>query len=95
ESPSNMQAAELMATPVTLSLVPASDYVSLLNMYSQRTLQRVDYPAKRTGDAHAPMFSCSCTISGFVYGIGTGASLATAKQAAAKQAFEKLKQRGA
>ncbi|KAM6272902.1 interferon-induced, double-stranded RNA-activated protein kinase isoform 2-T5 [Spheniscus humboldti] len=95
ESPSNMQAAELMTTPVTLSLVPASDYVSLLNMYSQRTLQRVDYPAKRTGDAHAPMFSCSCIISGFVYGIGTGASLATAKQAAAKQAFEKLKQRGA
>lgn len=39
-------------------------------------------------------FSCSCTISGFVYGIGTGASLATAKQAAAKQAFEELKQRG-
>ncbi|KAF1594316.1 UNVERIFIED_CONTAM: Interferon-induced, double-stranded RNA-activated protein kinase, partial [Eudyptes pachyrhynchus] len=95
ESPSNMQAAELMTTPVTLSPVPASDYVSLLNTYSQRTLQRVDYPAKRTGDAHAPMFSCSCTISGFVYGIGTGASVATAKQAAAKQAFEELKQRGA
>ncbi|XP_009329316.1 PREDICTED: interferon-induced, double-stranded RNA-activated protein kinase [Pygoscelis adeliae] len=95
ESPSNMQATKLTTTPVTLASVPASDYVSLLNMYSQKALLIVDYPAKRTGDAHAPMFSCSCTISGFVYGIGTGASLATAKQAAAKQAFEKLKQQGA
>ncbi|XP_009282062.1 PREDICTED: interferon-induced, double-stranded RNA-activated protein kinase [Aptenodytes forsteri] len=94
ESPSNMQAAELMTTPVTLSPVPASDYVSLLNMYSQRTFQIVDYPAKRTGDAHAPMFSCSCRISGFQCGTGTGASLATAKQAAAKEAFERLKQEG-
>lgn len=40
-------------------------------------------------------FSCSCTISGFVYGIGTGPSLAAAKQAAAKQAFEKLNKEGA
>lgn len=35
-------------------------------------------------------FSYSCTISGFVYGIGNGASVSAAKQAAAKQAFEKL-----
>uniref|UniRef100_A0A8C0F7G8 Eukaryotic translation initiation factor 2 alpha kinase 2 n=1 Tax=Bubo bubo TaxID=30461 RepID=A0A8C0F7G8_BUBBB len=91
ESPSNVQAAELMTTQATLLPVPASNYVSLLNMYSQRTLQIVDYPNKeRTGDAHAPMFSCSCTISGIVYGSGTGTSLAAAKQAAAKQAFEKL-----
>ncbi|NXQ93768.1 E2AK2 kinase, partial [Sagittarius serpentarius] len=91
ESPSNMQAAELMTTQMTLLPVPANDYVSLLNMYSKRTLQIVDYPHKKcTGDAHAPMFSCSCTISGFVYGSGTGTSLDAAKQAAAKQAFEKL-----
>ncbi|KAM6433426.1 interferon-induced, double-stranded RNA-activated protein kinase [Rhynochetos jubatus] len=91
ENPSNTQDAELMTTlPVS-----ASDYVSLLNMYSQRTLQIVDYPKKtRTGDAHAPMFSCTCTIGGFVYGIGTGSSLAAAKQAAAKQAFEKLNKEG-
>uniref|UniRef100_A0A8D0EX17 Eukaryotic translation initiation factor 2 alpha kinase 2 n=1 Tax=Strix occidentalis caurina TaxID=311401 RepID=A0A8D0EX17_STROC len=82
---------KLMTTQATLLPVPASNYVSLLNMYSQRTLQIVDYPNKeRTGDAHAPMFSCSCTISGIVYGSGTGTSLAAAKQAAAKQAFEKL-----
>uniref|UniRef100_A0A663N572 Eukaryotic translation initiation factor 2 alpha kinase 2 n=1 Tax=Athene cunicularia TaxID=194338 RepID=A0A663N572_ATHCN len=56
ESPSDVQAAELMTTQATLLPVPASDYVSLLNMYSQRTLQIVDYPNKeRTGDAHAPL----------------------------------------
>uniref|UniRef100_A0A8D0KSE7 Eukaryotic translation initiation factor 2 alpha kinase 2 n=1 Tax=Strix occidentalis caurina TaxID=311401 RepID=A0A8D0KSE7_STROC len=56
ESPSNVQAAELMTTQATLLPVPASNYVSLLNMYSQRTLQIVDYPNKeRTGDAHAPI----------------------------------------
>ncbi|KAM9273022.1 interferon-induced, double-stranded RNA-activated protein kinase isoform 3-T6 [Cariama cristata] len=96
ETPSNMQAAELMTAQVNLSAVQPSDYVSLLNMYSQRTLQIVDYPdKKRTGDAHAPVFSCSCTISGFVYGTGTGTSLAAAKQAAAKQAFENLNEQGA
>ncbi|NXL55697.1 E2AK2 kinase, partial [Chordeiles acutipennis] len=96
ETPSSMKAAELMTTPVNLSSALGSDYVSLLNIYSQKTSHIVDYPNKRrTGDAHAPMFSCSCTISGFVYGIGTGPSLATAKQAAAKQAFEKLTKEGA
>ncbi|KAM6206963.1 interferon-induced, double-stranded RNA-activated protein kinase [Sarcoramphus papa] len=95
ESPSNMQAAELMTTRMALLPVPDSDYVSLLNTYSQRTLQIVDYPNKKfTGDAHAPMFSCNCTISGFMYGSGTGTSLAAAEQAAAKQAFEKLKEQG-
>ncbi|XP_028939583.1 interferon-induced, double-stranded RNA-activated protein kinase, partial [Antrostomus carolinensis] len=96
QTTSSMQAAELMTTPVTLSPVLSSDYVSLLNIYSQKTLHIVDYPnKKRTGDAHAPMFSCNCTISGFVYGTGTGPSLATAKQAAAKQALEKLNKEGA
>ncbi|XP_052661359.1 interferon-induced, double-stranded RNA-activated protein kinase isoform X3 [Harpia harpyja] len=95
ESPSNMQASELMTTQTTLLPVPANDYVSQLNMYSQRTLQIVDYPnTKCTGEAHAPMFSCSCTISGFVYGSGTGTSVAAAKQAAAKQALEKLHKQG-
>ncbi|XP_009976858.1 PREDICTED: interferon-induced, double-stranded RNA-activated protein kinase-like, partial [Tauraco erythrolophus] len=95
ESPSNMEAAELLTTPVTLLPVSASDYVSMLNMYSQKALQIVDYPFKeRTGDAHAPIFSCSCTINGAVYGIGTGPSLAAAKQAAAKQAVEKLMKEG-
>ncbi|NXL40978.1 E2AK2 kinase, partial [Podilymbus podiceps] len=91
ECPSNEQAAELVTSPVTLSPTAASDYVSLLNVYSQRMRQIVDYPnKKRTGDAHAPKFSCSCTISGRVFGIGTGTSLAAAKQAAAKQAYEQL-----
>ncbi|KFV89217.1 Interferon-induced, double-stranded RNA-activated protein kinase, partial [Fulmarus glacialis] len=92
ESPSNKQDAELMTSPGTLLPGPASDYVSQLNVYAQKTSQIVDYPNKtRTGDAHAPTFSCSCTISGFVYGLGTGPSLAAAKQAAAKKALEKLK----
>ncbi|KAM6355728.1 interferon-induced, double-stranded RNA-activated protein kinase isoform 2-T2 [Podargus strigoides] len=95
EGASNMQAEELMTTPVTSLPVLCTDYVSLLNTYSQRTLQAVNYPNKnRTGDAHTPMFSCSCTISGVVCGIGTGASLAAAKQAAAKQAYEKLIKEG-
>ncbi|NXQ79609.1 E2AK2 kinase, partial [Nyctibius grandis] len=96
KSPSNLQAAELVTTPVTFLPEPAGDYVSLLNRYSQRKSQIVDYPNReRTGDAHAPTFSCSCTISGVLYGIGTGTSLAAAKQAAAKRAFEKLKEEGA
>ncbi|NXI37351.1 E2AK2 kinase, partial [Galbula dea] len=93
ESSSNMQAEELMTTRVVS--VPAIDYVSLLNRYSQRTSQLVDYPNKvRVGNAHPPMFSCSCTISGLMYGSGTGNSVAAAKQAAAKKAFEKLSQEG-
>ncbi|XP_062485516.1 interferon-induced, double-stranded RNA-activated protein kinase isoform X9 [Pezoporus occidentalis] len=95
ESPSNTQAAELPTTQMTLLPVQSGDYVSQLNVYSQRTLQRVDYPNTRTGDAHAPVFSCRCTISGYVYGNGTGPCLAAAKQAAAKQAFEKLVEEGA
>ncbi|KGL89487.1 Interferon-induced, double-stranded RNA-activated protein kinase, partial [Charadrius vociferus] len=96
QSPSTMQTAELMTTPVTLSPVSTTDYVSQLNIYSQRTSHKVDYPNRNcTGAAHAPIFSCSCTISGVLYGIGTGASAAAAKQAAAKQAFEKLSNEGA
>ncbi|NXC08244.1 E2AK2 kinase, partial [Orthonyx spaldingii] len=91
KNPSNMAAAELTTTQTTLSPAPGKDYVSLLNIFSQRTLQIVDYPNKtRTGDAHAPIYSVSCTISGHVYGRGTGPSLAAAKQAAAKEAFEKV-----
>ncbi|XP_053920166.1 interferon-induced, double-stranded RNA-activated protein kinase isoform X2 [Cuculus canorus] len=95
ESPSNMQAEELVTSPVTLPPVPDNDYVSRLNMFSQRTRRLVDYSKKQcSGGAHAPMFSCSCVISGTVYGIGTGPSLAAAKQAAAKQAYEKLDKEG-
>ncbi|NXJ17927.1 E2AK2 kinase, partial [Dicrurus megarhynchus] len=90
-SPSNMAAAELTTTQRTVSPALEKDYVSLLNTFSQRTLQIVDYPNKtRTGDAHAPMYSVSCTISGVLYGKGTGPSLGAAKQAAAKEAYEKV-----
>lgn len=89
KSPSNMAAAELTTTPTTSS--SALDYVSLLNTFSQRTRQIVEYPDRtRTGDAHAPMYSVSCTISGHLYGRGTGPSLTAAKQAAAKEAYEKM-----
>ncbi|XP_033916178.1 interferon-induced, double-stranded RNA-activated protein kinase isoform X2 [Melopsittacus undulatus] len=94
ESPSNTQAAEL-PTRMTLLPVLSGDYVSQLNTYSQMTLQRVAYSKTRAGDAHAPVFSCTCIISGHVYGNGTGSSVAAAKQAAAKQAFEKLVEEGA
>ncbi|NXB32546.1 E2AK2 kinase, partial [Eulacestoma nigropectus] len=91
KSPSNMAAAELTTTQTTLSPALDKDYVSLLNIFSQRTLQVVDYPNKtRAGDAHAPTYSVSCTISGVLYGRGTGPSLAAAKQAAAKEAYEKV-----
>ncbi|NXN33641.1 E2AK2 kinase, partial [Nycticryphes semicollaris] len=96
QSPSAMPAAELHTSPVTLIPAPTGDYVSQLNMYSQRTLQKVDYPNRScTGAAHAPIYSCSCTVSGVLYGTGIGNSAAAAKQAAAKQAFEKLKNEGA
>ncbi|XP_069708583.1 interferon-induced, double-stranded RNA-activated protein kinase isoform X2 [Phaenicophaeus curvirostris] len=95
ESPSNMQAAELVTSPVTLPPVPDNDYVSRLNMFSQRTRRLVHYSKKQcAGGAHTPMFSCHCVISGTVYGIGTGPSVAAAKQAAAKQAYEKLDEEG-
>ncbi|XP_059697335.1 interferon-induced, double-stranded RNA-activated protein kinase [Haemorhous mexicanus] len=94
KSPSNTAAAELtttQTTSTTSSPAQDKDYVSLLNIFSQRTGYIVDYPNKtRTGDAHVPTYSISCTISGHLYGRGTGPSLAVAKQAAAKEAYEKM-----
>ncbi|KAI1240708.1 hypothetical protein IHE44_0009145 [Lamprotornis superbus] len=90
ESPSNMAAAELRTTQTTSSPAPDKDYVSLLNIYSQRTSKIVDYRKNTcTGGAHAPMYSLSCVIDDDVYGMGTGPSLIAAKQAAAKEAYEK------
>ncbi|NWI76539.1 E2AK2 kinase, partial [Dryoscopus gambensis] len=95
ESPSNTAAAELTTTQTTLSPALDKDYVSLLNIFAQRKSQLIDYPNKtRTGDAHAPTYSVSCTISGVLFGRGTGSSLAAAKQAAAKEAYEKIKNEG-
>ncbi|CAN8203603.1 unnamed protein product [Coccothraustes coccothraustes] len=94
KSPSNMAAAELtttQTTSTTSSPALGKDYVSLLNIFSQRTGYIVDYPNKtRTGDAHVPTYSISCTISGHLYGRGTGPNLAAARQAAAKEAYEKV-----
>ncbi|NWI93708.1 E2AK2 kinase, partial [Pitta sordida] len=92
ENPSNTEVTELATTCPTSSPEVDRDYVSLLNTYSQKQNVAVDYPNKtRIGDAHNPIFSVSCTISGHIYGMGTGPSLAAAKQAAAKQAFEKVR----
>ncbi|XP_071285795.1 interferon-induced, double-stranded RNA-activated protein kinase isoform X2 [Agelaius tricolor] len=94
KSPSNMAAADLttaQTTSATSSPAPDKDYVSLLNIYSQRTGYTVDYTNKnRTGDPHVPTYSISCTISGHLCGRGTGPSLGAAKQAAAKEAYEKM-----
>ncbi|KAL9865361.1 interferon-induced, double-stranded RNA-activated protein kinase [Geothlypis trichas] len=94
KSPSNMAAADLttaQTTSTTSSPVSDKDYISLLNIYSQRTGYTVDYPNRnRTGDPHVPTYSISCTISGHVCGRGTGPSLIAAKQAAAKEAYEKV-----
>ncbi|KAM4902497.1 interferon-induced, double-stranded RNA-activated protein kinase [Sylvia borin] len=91
KSLSNMAAAELTAAQTTSSPALDKDYVSLLNMFSQKMCLIVDYPNQtRTGDAHAPTYFISCTISGHVYGRGTGPSRAAAKQAAAKEAYEKI-----
>ncbi|XP_058275683.1 interferon-induced, double-stranded RNA-activated protein kinase isoform X2 [Hirundo rustica] len=91
KSPSNVATAELTTTQTTSSPALGKDYVSLLNIFSQRMCQIVDYRHQtRTGDAHAPTYSISCTISGHLYGRGTGPSLAAAKQAAAKEACEKI-----
>ncbi|NXR79915.1 E2AK2 kinase, partial [Pycnonotus jocosus] len=91
KSPSDMAAAELTTTQRTSSPALDKDYVSLLNILSHKIHQIVDYPKQtRTGDAHAPTYSISCTISGRVYGRGTGHSVAAAKQAAAKEAYEKV-----
>ncbi|NXG13847.1 E2AK2 kinase, partial [Grallaria varia] len=95
QSPSNMEAAGLVATQTASSPEPDKNYVSLLNIWSQKSRELVDYAKiTSTGDAHAPIFSCSCTISGHLYGKGTGFTLAAAKQAAAKQAWEKVNKEG-
>ncbi|KFP27053.1 Interferon-induced, double-stranded RNA-activated protein kinase, partial [Colius striatus] len=91
ESPSNMRAAELMPAQVNSLPVRNGDYVSRLNIYSQKTSKIVAYPNKKqSGDPHAPVFSCSCTVNGELYGTGTGLNLAAAKHAAAKEALERL-----
>ncbi|NWZ89934.1 E2AK2 kinase, partial [Nesospiza acunhae] len=94
ESPSNMAAADLttaQTTSTTSSPAPDKDYISLLNSFSQKTGCTVDYTLKnRTGDPHVPTYSVSCTISGHLCGKGTGRSLAAAKKAAAKEAYEKV-----
>ncbi|XP_062346234.1 interferon-induced, double-stranded RNA-activated protein kinase [Cinclus cinclus] len=91
ESLSNMGAAELRTTQITSSPPLDKDYVSLLNIFSQKVCQMVDYTNRtRTGDDHAPIHSVSCTINGHLYGRGTGPSLAAARQAAAKEAYEKV-----
>ncbi|NXM05591.1 E2AK2 kinase, partial [Tyrannus savana] len=95
QSPSSMDAAALTTTQRISSPERDRDYVSLLNIVSQRELLQVDYPERnRTGDAHAPILFCSCTINGQLYGRGTGPTLAAAKQAAAKQALEKVNKEG-
>lgn len=53
-----MAAADLttaQTTSTTSSPVSDKDYISLLNIYSQRTGYTVDYPNRnRTGDPHVP-----------------------------------------
>ncbi|KAM6279502.1 interferon-induced, double-stranded RNA-activated protein kinase isoform 1-T2 [Porphyrio hochstetteri] len=93
ESPSDVQGAELMTTPVMLPPESHSDYVSQLDLYSQKKRHVVDYPNNvYPGADGTPIYSFNCTISGVLYGIGTGASPTAAKQAAAKKALEKLNQ---
>ncbi|XP_063007922.1 interferon-induced, double-stranded RNA-activated protein kinase isoform X2 [Melospiza melodia melodia] len=93
KSSSNMAAADLttgQTTSTTSSPAPDKNYVCLLNSISQRTGYTVSYTTQnRTGDAHAPTYSVSCTIRGQLYGKGTGPSKAAAKKAAAKEAYEK------
>ncbi|XP_054676120.1 interferon-induced, double-stranded RNA-activated protein kinase isoform X5 [Grus americana] len=50
---------------------------------------------KKPGKCLKTRFSCSCMISGVLYGIGTGSTQGAAKQAAAKQAYEKLNKESA
>ncbi|XP_058656760.1 interferon-induced, double-stranded RNA-activated protein kinase [Ammospiza nelsoni] len=93
KSSSNMAAADLttaQTTSTTSSPAPDKNYVCLLNSISQRTGDTVGYTTEnRTGDPHAPTYSVSCTIRGQLYGKGTGPSIAAAKKAAAKEAYEK------
>ncbi|XP_015713051.1 interferon-induced, double-stranded RNA-activated protein kinase isoform X2 [Coturnix japonica] len=92
-SASNVHVPDPVASPPPVDVPPPCDYVSKLNDYAQKTSQLVDYSnVKRTGDAHAPIYSCSCKISGHVYGNGTGNTLDAAKQAAAEEAYKALKE---
>ncbi|OXB80280.1 UNVERIFIED_CONTAM: hypothetical protein H355_013678 [Colinus virginianus] len=91
--PLNVHSPDPVPPAPAAEVLPQFDYVSLLNKYQQSALQLVEYRnINRTGDAHAPVFFCSCTISGHVYGNGSGNTLAAAKQAAAKQAYELLRE---
>ncbi|NXL95280.1 E2AK2 kinase, partial [Alectura lathami] len=94
DGPPTVGAREPVASPVDVETLPPLDAVSRLNIYSQKTSKIVDYTnINRTGDAHAPIFFCSCTIDGRVYGNGTGNTVAAAKQAAAQEACEKVKEK--
>uniref|UniRef100_A0A8C3VCN7 Eukaryotic translation initiation factor 2 alpha kinase 2 n=1 Tax=Catharus ustulatus TaxID=91951 RepID=A0A8C3VCN7_CATUS len=56
ESPSNMAAAEIRTSQPISSPPLDKDFVSLLNVYSQRTRQMIDYTnVARDGDPHAPI----------------------------------------
>ncbi|NXT83848.1 E2AK2 kinase, partial [Zapornia atra] len=92
-SPSDVQGAELMTSPVTSSPESHSDYVSQLDAYSQKKRHAVDYPnTLYLGADGALVYSFRCIISGVLYGTGIGTSPTAAKQAAAKEALEKLNQ---
>ncbi|XP_021248807.1 interferon-induced, double-stranded RNA-activated protein kinase isoform X2 [Numida meleagris] len=93
DSPSNAHSPEPVTPPLVADAPLQRDYVSMLNEYAQKKSYLVDYNNRnRTGDPHAPVFSCSCTISGQVYGNGTGNSVAAAKQAAAREAYRVLQE---
>ncbi|XP_068012468.1 interferon-induced, double-stranded RNA-activated protein kinase isoform X2 [Melanerpes formicivorus] len=93
KSPSNAESVDVMMAP--RASLPVPDYVSLLNVYSQRTSHPVDYLTKNhAGEACSPRFSCSCRISGVLYGTGAGPNISTAKRAAAEEAYKKLIKEG-
>ncbi|XP_048363565.1 interferon-induced, double-stranded RNA-activated protein kinase isoform X2 [Sphaerodactylus townsendi] len=67
------------------------NYIGFLNEYALKNKVYVQYPLMdKSGEEHKPNFSCACTVDGEIYGEGTGKNKQTAKNNAAKQAYEKL-----
>ncbi|XP_019405271.1 PREDICTED: interferon-induced, double-stranded RNA-activated protein kinase [Crocodylus porosus] len=98
ECASNVQPLVSLLPPAPLADVEEKkplpskvDYISLLSQYGQKNHCMVTYSEElQSGLPHLPKFTCSCKISGNIYGKGIGNSKQEAKYAAAKEAYYRL-----
>lgn len=67
------------------------NYIGLVNSIAQKRNLPINYEHTVSADAHSPQkFNCKCKLGEITYGVGSGATKQEAKQAAAKEAYQKL-----